>query len=59
MEQYVQINKVDSNMLPRYIAKSTLYKWQRENRYPNMFKRIGGKVLINIIALINLLEYGE
>ena len=57
MEEFINVNKVDFEKLPHAIAKSTLYRWTK--KYPEMFKRIGGRVFVNVEKLNTLLTNGE
>lgn len=59
METYIKIHQVNLNNLPVKLARSTIYKWQKEGRYPEMFKKIGGSILVDIEKLIKLLEKGD
>ena len=59
MEHFVRIGHINKDLLPVDIAKSTLYSWQKKNRYPELFKKIGGMILVDLIGLIKLLEDGE
>ena len=57
--QFMSINKVPFSDLPYIIGKSTLYRWEQSGKYSGMFKRVGGRVLIDLTQLIHLLENGE
>lgn len=60
MEQFIIISQIALEKLPgKEISISTIYRWCRKNKYPNMFKRIGGRVLVDIIELQRLLTEGE
>lgn len=55
--QFISISKIPYDKLPMKVGQSTIYRWQ--SRYPDMFKRIGGKVFVDMVRLINLLRDGE
>jgi len=57
--QFVTINKVKFDTLPVELGKSTLYRWNKNNIHPELFKRIGGRILVDINKLNSLLENGE
>lgn len=57
--QFISIQKLEIDTLPCEISKTTLYRWQREGRYPKLYKKVGGKVYIDFNALLTLLEQGE
>ena len=57
--QFMSINKVPFNDLPYVIGKSTLYRWEQAGKHPGMFKRIGGRVLVDLVQLTKLLKDGE
>jgi hypothetical protein len=57
MEQFVSIKQIDNINLPIKVGKSTIYRWR--SRYPELFKKVGGKVFVDINALINLMVKGE
>ena len=57
MEQFISITQINYDDLPIKVGKSTIYRWR--SKYPEMFKKIGGKVFVDMVRLINLLTYGE
>jgi hypothetical protein len=57
MEQFVSIKQIDNINLPIKVGKSTIYRWR--SRYPELFKKVGGKVFVDLNALINLMVKGE
>jgi hypothetical protein len=57
MVEFISITEIDNNTLPIKVGKSTIYRWR--SRYPELFKKVGGKVFVNIQELINLMEKGE
>ena len=39
--------------------RSTLYKWRSIGKHPQLFRRVGGRVLLDLEAWHQLLEAGE
>lgn len=56
---YIQISELETDKLPIPVKKTTLYSWAQKKRYPGMFKKICGKVLVNVEKLTKLLEDGD
>jgi len=57
MEQFVSIKQIDNMDLPIKVGKSTIYRWR--SRYPELFKKVGGKVFVDVNALIDFMLKGE
>jgi hypothetical protein len=57
MKHFISISQIDYDSLPIKVGKSTIYRWQ--SRYPDMFKKVGGKVFVDMVRLTNLLTNGE
>ena len=57
MEQFISITQINYDDLPIKVGKSTIYRWR--SKYPEMFKKIGGKVFVDMVRLVNLLTNGE
>ena len=51
-ERFIRLSQ--ANDLP--IKKSTLYKWSADNKYPQIFSQIDGKVFVDLEAIYKLLE---
>lgn len=54
-----QISQVPEALLKGKISRSTLYSWVKRGKYPELFRRIGGKLFVVESRLIELLEKGE
>ncbi len=52
----VKISKLKMEELPVAMAKSTLYKWAKQEKYSHAFKTFGGMVLVDIEELKLLLK---
>jgi hypothetical protein len=58
-KMFIQISELKVDELPIPVKKTTLYSWAKKKIYPDMFKRICGKVLVDREKLIKLLEDGD
>jgi len=56
MENFQRISNVDDKDIPFSLAKSTLYKWANQKKYPTAFKKIAGLRLVNLEELKRVLE---
>ena len=56
MENFQRISKIEDKDIPFSLAKSTLYKWANQKRYPTAFKKVAGLRLVNLEELKRLLE---
>ena len=52
----IKISQVEMKELPVIMAKSTLYKWAKAGRFPHVFKKFGGMVLVDMEGLKLLLK---
>jgi hypothetical protein len=54
MQNLVRVSKTKSEELP--IAPATLYKWHHLKRYPEIFRKFGGFLFVDLKALEALIE---
>lgn len=58
MKNWVQISKL--NTTPGSpIRTATAYKWSHVNRFPEIFRRVGGKLFVDMDRLFELAEAGK
>ncbi|MBM4275878.1 MAG: helix-turn-helix domain-containing protein [Deltaproteobacteria bacterium] len=51
--RFIRISQVES-ILP--VKPSTIYKWRTQRKFSQIFKKLGGMVLIDVQALEELLK---
>ena len=56
MQNLVRVSKAKKEELP--IAPATLYKWHHLKRYPEIFRKFGGFLFVDLKALEALIESG-
>jgi hypothetical protein len=54
-ENLVRISKVNHP----HVAKSTLYKWKHLRKFPGLFVKFSGMLLVDLDELDNILEAGR
>lgn len=56
LDRYVRVSKIKKLPFKLPLEPSTFYKWHHLGRYPHLFKKIGGILLIDLEALRSLIE---
>lgn len=56
LERYVRVSQIKKLPFKLPFERSTLYKWHHLGRYPHLFKKLGGILLIDLEALRSLIE---
>jgi hypothetical protein len=54
MQNLIRVSKAKREELP--IAPATLYKWHYLKRYPEIFRKFGGFLFVDLKALEALIE---
>ncbi|MCL6622875.1 MAG: hypothetical protein K6T55_12370 [Syntrophobacterales bacterium] len=54
MEYLVRVSKADEAKLP--IRASSLYKWHHLGRYPQIFRKLGGYLFVDLRELERLID---
>ena len=57
MQNLVRVSKARREDLP--IAPATLYKWHHLKRYPEIFRKFGGFLFVDLKALEAAIERGK
>lgn len=57
LQNLVPVNRWDERF--SFIKKVTLYKWKHYNRFPNLFVKFGGRLLIDLDELTRIMEAGR
>jgi hypothetical protein len=47
------------NYSGKLLAKSTMYKWAHLNKFPGLFTKIGGALLLDLDKLDEIIENGR
>ena len=57
MQNLVRVSKARREDLP--IAPATLYKWHHLKRYPEIFRKFGGFLFVDVNSLRDVIERGK
>jgi hypothetical protein len=57
MEHLIRVSKANEANLP--IRASTCYKWHSIGKYPEIFRKFGGFLFVDLNVLESLIESGE
>ncbi len=58
MREWVQVSKLDETP-GSPIRTSTGYKWHHCKRFPELFRRVGGKLFLDMDKLFEMAEAGK
>lgn len=58
MRDWVQVSKLDA-MQTSPIKTSTAYKWHHIKRFPELFRRVGGKLFLDMEKLYRMADAGK
>jgi hypothetical protein len=57
MKNLVRVSKSREKGLP--VAPATFYKWHHLKKYPEIFRKIGGFLFVDLVALESAIEKGK
>ncbi len=53
-KKYIQVSKIDEASFPYPIKPNIFYKWKHQKKYPEIFRKIGGFLFVDLEALEKL-----
>jgi len=56
MTRFIKVSEAKRHGLP--VSSATLYKWKHLGKYPELFKKLGGMLLIDLEELERLIVEG-
>jgi predicted site-specific integrase-resolvase len=56
---FIRVSELKTEELPYKFSKSTIYSWARRGKFPGVFRKVSGKLLVNVEELQAALEKQE